>query len=635
MKKVLSFLTLALLLGVRVIAQTSGGPDTYGYTWRNSNDPNGPAYNWVEIKGMPGTISASGLADDNVVGPFNIGFNFRYYWLDVTQIYVGSNGYISFSPVANIASTSIGFPSIPTAFPTNQNHLVAPMMTDLNFADSVGQLGAGNSGSVYYYTNAAMDSMVITYDSVPFYANSSYRGYNTFQIILSKNDSSITFQYKQQEDFWDDDYTATTNPLVVGIENVTGQIGLQVSNSVYPTPSTAVKFYYPGTVTYQVTDVQAEANFNGDNGGVFVPLNVPNTPMTIVKNVGNQPISAAVQCTTSVFPAGSLTPVAGSVLNTSYSTGLAPGQEVQVSQTSSFTPTATGSFFLRGQLSLTGDAATGNNRAETEMNVVDCQQSFVKLAYDRFEAPFDQTLHGLSGFGSGNGVGVYFEPPAYPAQIDSIELYVVTTTVPSDFTINMFANDGPAGQGTSLGTATITAAQLPASSLVVVPLPISPAISLTSGQGIYISFVQGGDSTFLVTDLQPPFSYRSYEVLFGNWATHRSRSTEDLVIRVVTSAYGNVSNQEIVAGNVNSLGQNFPNPGTDRTRIEFELVNGGSAEFTVTNIHGQVIENRVMESLNAGTNSIDLDVASYSSGIYFYSLKSGDHKLTRKMTVTH
>jgi hypothetical protein len=635
MKKVLSFLTLALMLGVRVIAQTSGGPDTYGYVWRNSNDPNGPAYNWVEISNAPGVVTVSGLADDNVVGPFSIGFNFPYYWLDATQVWIGSNGYIGFSPIANIASTTIGFPAMPTAFPVNQNHFLAPMMCDLNFADSVGQVAPGNPGRVYLYTNTAADSMVITYESVPFYYNSAYAGTNTFQVILCKADSSITFQYKDQNGIWDDGYNTATNPLVVGIENITGQIGLQVSNNTYPTTSTAVKFYYPSAVTFQVTDVQAEANFNGENGGIFVPLNVPNTPMSIIKNVGNQPISAAVQCTTSVFPAGSLTPVAGSVLNTSYTAGLTPGQEVQVSQTSSYTPSAVGSYFLRSQLALTGDATTGNNRAETEFNVVDCGQSFVKLSYDRFEPPFDQALHGISGFGAGNGVGVYFEPPAYPAQIDSLELYVITTTVPSDFTINMYLNDGAPGAGTSLGTATIAAANLPASSLVVVPLPISPPIQMTAGQGVYISFVQGGDSTYIVTDNQPPFSYRTYEVLFGNWAASRNRSAEDIALRLVTSGYSGVSNQAEINGNVNNLGQNYPNPGTDRTRIEFELVNGGNAEFTVTNIHGQVIEARSLENLNSGLNSVELDLSTYSSGIYFYSLKSGNQKLTRKMTVAH
>lgn len=634
MKKVLSFLTLAFVLGVQVFAQTSGGPDTYGYTWRNSNDPNGPAYNWVEIKGLPGTVMASGLADDNVVGPFNIGFNFPYYWLDVTQVYIGSNGYIAFSPVANIASTSNGFPAIPTAFPINQNHLLAPMMTDLNFADSVGQTGSGNPGNIYYYTNAALDSMVITYDSVPFYANSSYRGYNTFQVILSKADSSITFQYKQQDGNWDDDYTSTTNPLVVGIENVTGQIGLQVSNNTYPAINTAIKFYYPATVTYMVTDVQAEANFNSDNGGVFALINQPVTPSTIIKNVGNQAISGTVQCTTSVFAAGSLAPIAGSTLSTPYTSGLTAGQEVSVAQTSTYTPSTAGSFFLRGQLSLTGDATTGNNRAETEMNVVDTSALNVYLSYDRFEPPFDQTLHGLSGFGSSNGVGSYFEPPFYPAQIDSLLMYVVTTTVPSGFDVNIFDDDAAPGQGSSLGTVNVPATALPASALVVVPIPINPPLQILSG-GIYVSWVQNGDSTFLVTDNQSPFSYRTYEVLFGQWSTHRSRSTEDLVIRLVMPKGSGVSTQGDFAASLSGLGQNYPNPANGNTKIEYTLANGGNATFTVTNIHGQVIETRSLENLNAGMHTIDLDMSSYASGIYMYTLEAGDKKLTRKMTVSH
>ncbi|MCZ2356038.1 MAG: T9SS type A sorting domain-containing protein [Bacteroidia bacterium] len=634
MKKVLSFLTLAVMLGVRVMAQTSGGPDTYGYVWRNSNDPNGPAYNWVEIAGLPNTVTVTGLADDNVVGPFAIGFNFPYYWLDATQVWIGSNGYIGFSSIANIASTSIGFPGIPTAFPINQNHFLAPMMCDLNFADSVGQVAPGNPGRVYLYTSAAQDSFVITYESVPFYSNSAYAGTNTFQVILSKADSSITFQYKAQNGVWDDGYDGVTNPLVVGIENVTGQIGLQVSNNTYPTPNTAVKFYYPATVTYQVTDVQADANFNSENGGIFAALNSPMTPMTIVKNVGNQAISGTVQCTTSVFPAGSLTPVTGSTLNTTYTAGLAVGQEVQVSQSSTYTPTATGSFFLRGQLSLTGDATTGNNRAETEMNVVDLAQASVKLSYDRFVDTFDQTLHSISGFGSGNGIGIYFEPPLYGSQIDSVEMFVITTSVPSDFTINMYKNDGAPGAGTNLGTVTIAAANLPANAVVRVPVPVTPAIQLNAGEGVYVSFVQGGDSTYLVTDLQPPFSYRSYEVLFGNWASHRSRSTEDPVIRLITSSY-RVSNDAQVNGNVSGLGQNYPNPAANTTRIEFELATGGNAEFSVSNIHGQVVETRSLESLNSGTHSLDLDLTNYASGIYFYTLKSGNGKMTRKMTVAH
>jgi len=625
MKKLLSFLTLALVVGVRVFAQTSGGPDQYGYEWRNSSDPNGPSYNWVEIKGRTGTVQVAGLADDNVVGPFNIGFNFPYYWLNPNQFWIGSNGYVSFSAIANIASTSIGFPSMPTAFPVNQNNFLAPMMCDLNFA------GTGNSGKIFYYSNNA-DSLIVTFDSVPFYANSSFRGYNTFQVILDANEKSIVYQYLQQVDLWDSGYDQSQNPLVVGIENVTGQIGLQVSNNVYPTPSSAVKFYYPSSVTLQVTDVQANSNFNADDGGVFVLNNSPVTPVTYVKNVGNQPITAAVQCTTSVFPGGGIVPIAGSTLTATYSSGLTVGQEDMITQSSSWTPNTAGSYFLRGQLSLTGDAATGNNRAETEMVVVDTSALGVYLSYDRFESPFDPALHGISGFGTGNGIGTYFEPPYYPAQVDSVVLYVITTSVPSDFTVELFDDSAPAGQGNSLGVATIPASSLPADALVIVPISVTN-VNIATG-GIYISWIQGGDSTYLVTDNQPPFSNRPYEILAGQWATHRSRSTEDPTIRLALKpGSGNVSISADLSASISTLNQNYPNPAQNTTNIEFTLANGGNAEFTVMNIHGQVIETRNLENLNGGNHSIQLNLDNYASGIYMYSLKAGNQKLTRKMTV--
>jgi len=60
-------------------AQTSGGPDAYGYTWKNSSHTsNPPSYNWVDITTRGDQVT--GLADDNVVGPFPIPAGFQYYW---------------------------------------------------------------------------------------------------------------------------------------------------------------------------------------------------------------------------------------------------------------------------------------------------------------------------------------------------------------------------------------------------------------------------------------------------------------------------------------------------------------------------------------------------------------------------
>ncbi len=136
-----------LISGLPSFAQTSGGPDTYGYIWRDSNDPNGPAYNWVDIVNAPGAVQVSGLADDNIKGPFPVGFAFHYYWYDVTTFRVGSNGYMGFSatPVAH------PFPTIP--LPSGIQNYMPAMGSDLTFTDAAGAALPGVE--CWYWTGPA------------------------------------------------------------------------------------------------------------------------------------------------------------------------------------------------------------------------------------------------------------------------------------------------------------------------------------------------------------------------------------------------------------------------------------------------------------------------------------------------
>jgi len=105
-----------------------GGPDTYGYRWADSNEDS-VDYQWIDITAT-GTL-VTGLGDDNYVGPFNIGFDFNYYWYTVDQIIIGSNGYLKVPPGYNMSQT---FPAtIPLSTPPND--FIAAYVMDLDFTE--------------------------------------------------------------------------------------------------------------------------------------------------------------------------------------------------------------------------------------------------------------------------------------------------------------------------------------------------------------------------------------------------------------------------------------------------------------------------------------------------------------------
>ena len=68
----------------------SGGPDTYGHTWIDSDDPGGPEFVWNDISGT-GTAIFGQYEDDDNYGPQPIGFDFNFYGNDFSEFYVWSN----------------------------------------------------------------------------------------------------------------------------------------------------------------------------------------------------------------------------------------------------------------------------------------------------------------------------------------------------------------------------------------------------------------------------------------------------------------------------------------------------------------------------------------------------------------
>lgn len=84
---------------------------------------------------------------------------------------------------------------------------------------------------------------------------------------------------------------------------------------------------------------------------------------------------------------------------------------------------------------------------------------------------------------------------------------------------------------------------------------------------------------------------------------------------------------------VTSLGDNYPNPFNSVTNIPLSLATEANVSLKIYNISGQLVETLIDGFMEAGTHDIKWDASEYSSGIYFYKLKTGDKVVTKRMTL--
>lgn len=80
-----------------------------------------------------------------------------------------------------------------------------------------------------------------------------------------------------------------------------------------------------------------------------------------------------------------------------------------------------------------------------------------------------------------------------------------------------------------------------------------------------------------------------------------------------------------------SLRQNYPNPFNPSTKIVFSLGKPAFTSLTVYNILGQKISVLLAKELSAGTHEVDFDASNLSTGVYLYTLQSGNNIAVKKM----
>ena len=606
MKKLL-LIVITCIAAANIYAQTSGGPDAYGYIWRDSNDPNGPTFNWIDIIGTVDATQVIGLADDNTAGPFQIGFPFTYYWYTVNSFRVGSNGYLLFGN-GQIASP---FLSIPNS--AGVNNFIAGMMSDLNFD------GIGNPAELWYWTSPGGDSLVVTYLNVPFWinANPAYTGSNTFQIILTMVDTSITFQYMQQSG------TTNNNDITIGIENISGNVGLMHSKNIYPPSSYAIKFYYPQNSTYQETDASVSYVNNPGSGGIFLSGNGnPFTMNAEIANTGNQSLNS-FNVNLSVVNAINSVQVQDIIA----ASALAPAQTQIITSPLTYNPTNAGVFKFITTTQLPGDATASNNSDTLEIRVVDTTQTNILLTYTG-TAP-NPAGSGISWSGGNGGVGVEIVPPFYPAKITELQYYIVSNPNGVGFSATLFDDDGPNGEpGTILDSIMVPGGLvLPG---IYNPVVLPNPVIINSGS-FYVGWMMLGDGIQIGQDNTAPISNRTYEILGNTWAIYRSRDITDLMVQAVIQKVGVGIEENQTAS---AFGNFYPVPATEKANLDFTLEKAAQTlKVKLYNIQGQLISMEEYFAKSVGKHSVSVDVSKLSTGLYVCEIAAGSDIIKKKLVV--
>jgi hypothetical protein len=80
-----------------------------------------------------------------------------------------------------------------------------------------------------------------------------------------------------------------------------------------------------------------------------------------------------------------------------------------------------------------------------------------------------------------------------------------------------------------------------------------------------------------------------------------------------------------------ALAQNYPNPFNPTTVINYSIPEGGYVTLDVYSLLGEKVASLVNEVQEAGRYAINFDASNFASGIYVYSLKSGNFNSVKKM----
>lgn len=154
---------------------------------------------------------------------------------------------------------------------------------------------------------------------------------------------------------------------------------------------------------------------------------------------------------------------------------------------------------------------------------------------------------------------------------------------------------------------------------------LSNATFLQKGSGVAADWSTTYDRVFVV-DKQGKIAFRGTRAAQSDVSSAKS-AIQTALNEVVTSVTL-LEDQEGYA-----LGQNYPNPVNNGTRIHFKLKDAGDVNISVYDITGKVVAVPVNRFYERGDYEIDFYKNDLKDGVYFYRMTSGDFSETKRMLI--
>ena len=204
----------------------AGGPDAFGYIFSDSNEPNGPGYDYVAASQV-----ISGFVGDDVSRAITLPFAVSLYGNSSPNLVVNTNGLLTFNATNCGTSDPCYQNSAELPSTTAPPDMIAPFWDDLIISATL------NTG---IYTDvrgtAPARSFVIEWRNATFFNDPTASV--TFQAVLHENSNQIDFEYATLAGTFGNGSSAT-----IGLQNRAQNVALPYSvNTSALTSGTAVRF---------------------------------------------------------------------------------------------------------------------------------------------------------------------------------------------------------------------------------------------------------------------------------------------------------------------------------------------------------------------------------------------------------